>query len=339
LQVFGLVVMVGCAAAIWSLAAAPQFAARKLEIRGARFTAGEAVQNIVGLERSANLFALRTDQAVERLAHLPAVVSARVEVRLPDTVTVTLEERTPRMVWVIGDKRYVVDDGGVLFGMVDAAGNPIPSTAGPIRSAPTPVPIVPLPTSTRQGSSPAESASAEGTTSPAAPTASAKGSPHAGASTSPGPISSMTPRGQSPSLKPVAAGDTVATPGPSSLALPVVYDRQAADAPLDLGSIVDPVTLDAGYRLAGRTPKEVGSTATRLIVVVDDEHGFTMSSVPAGWVAEFGFYTPTLRQVTVIPTQIDDLRIVLLNRGEAHVAWVWLMSDISEDHVVTVLPR
>ena len=74
-------------------------------------------------------------------------------------------------------------------------------------------------------------------------------------------------------------------------------------------------------------------------VVLDDDHGFTMSSAASGWVAEFGFYTPTLRKDTVIANQIADLRSLLLDKGEAHVAWVWLTADISEDHVNTYLPR
>jgi hypothetical protein len=74
-------------------------------------------------------------------------------------------------------------------------------------------------------------------------------------------------------------------------------------------------------------------------VVLDDDHGFTVSSVPTGWVAEFGFYASTVRKVTVIPEQVRDLRSLLLQYGEAHVAWVWLVADVSGNGVITVVPR
>ena len=55
--------------------------------------------------------------------------------------------------------------------------------------------------------------------------------------------------------------------------------------------------------------------------------------------AEFGFYAPTVRQVTVIPDQVRTLRSLLAKYGEAHVAWVWLVGDVSGNHVNTYLPR
>jgi len=111
------------------------------------------------------------------------------------------------------------------------------------------------------------------------------------------------------------------------------------DARLSPGGVIDPVNLDAGFRLAGLTPTNVGSTTSALAVVLDDDHGFTLSSVPTGWVAQFGFYAPNVRKVTVIPTQVRDLRSLLGYAGEAKVAWVFLVSDVSSDHVVTYVPR
>ena len=105
------------------------------------------------------------------------------------------------------------------------------------------------------------------------------------------------------------------------MALPVIFDRRASDAGLGLGAIVDPVNLDAGYRIANLTPADVGS------------------SVPAGWVAEFGFYAPTVRKTTVIPGQVRDLRSALGNWGESKVAWVVLVSDVSSSHSDTVILR
>ena len=127
--------------------------------------------------------------------------------------------------------------------------------------------------------------------------------------------------------------------GPQVVTLPVLYDRRAQDSGLTLGDVVDPLALDAGYRLAGLTPADVGSQAPSLDVVLDDGHGFTLSSGPNGWVAEFGFYTQTLRKDTVIPMQVRDLRALLLNYGEKHVAWAWLVADIADNRVNTYLAK
>jgi hypothetical protein len=142
-----------------------------------------------------------------------------------------------------------------------------------------------------------------------------------------------------PSLAPAPTADPGAVSGAGALSLPVVFDRRATDATLTLGGIVDPINLDAGYRLGGLTPADIGSSAPALAVVDDDVHGFTLSSVPSGWVAEFGFYAPTVRKVTVIPEQVRDLRSTFAKFGEAHVAWVRLVADVSQDHVITYIAR
>jgi hypothetical protein len=359
-QMYALAVMLLCAFSAAALVTTPALAARRLEVYGARFTGAAIVRQLVGLESSPNLFGLHTDRIAERLAGLPAVKSARVEVALPDTIVVTLVEREPRLVWVVGRIRYVADENGRLFGVVDGAGNPVPPAsldqlAGP-GSEPgseTPAPIT-------------EASAGPGETSPveAAPSATAKptvtagrspttapskapsGSPPATETLSPEAEGSAAPEGSPvatslppPSLAPVPTLGPAATAGPGAVSLPVVYDRRLSDSTLALGDVVDPIALDAGYRLASLSPAEVGSTASSMDVALDDDHGFTLAAPSRGWVAEFGFYTPTLRKVSVIPGQVRDLRSVLLWAGEDKVAWVWLMSDISDSHIIDYLPK
>jgi len=295
---------------------------------------------------------------------LPAVKSASVQVRLPSTVIVDIVERQPKLVWVIGDSRFVVDEEGLLFGQVDAAGNPIVSSAGPL---PTPSPdtaATATPEDTASGGASGDIASPSPRPTPTAspspkptavpkpsktPTRNPKATPtKAGAKASPTPTASPSPAGSPtptpnpsivPSLQAAPTEDSGAVSGPLSLALSLVYDRRSIDANLTLGGVIDPVNLDAGFRLAGLTPADVGSTATALAVVLDDEHGFSLSSVPPGWVAQFGFYAPNVRKVTVIPDQVRVLRSMFAQFGEAKVFWVFLVSDISSDHVSTYLPR
>lgn len=352
------VLMAACVVAGVAVSLAPAFSARTLEIHGATFTSSAVISSILGMDGAPNVFRLGTDRAAAQLVRLPAVKSATLEVRLPSTVVVHLVEREPKLVWVVGGSRYVVDQDGLIFGLVDSAGNPIPSDAGPI--------VMPSPTATSSGA-PSETASAgpsrtaspkpKPTPSPTAkPTPTPAKSPtkppakatptRPGTRSSPSPSptepSSPTPTynaSEMPSLAPAPTTDPAATSGPSALGLPVVFDRRASDAGLGLGGVVDPINLDAGYRLAGLTPADIGSSTPTLAAVVDDDHGFTISSVPPGWVAEFGFYAPTVRKVTVIPEQVRDLRSMLAYYGEAHVAWVRLVADVSQDHVNTYIPR
>ena len=372
-QMYSLVLMFMCLMTAISLSGSPAFEARHLLVNGARFTGEPVVRAIVGIDGSPNLFRLRTDRIASALVDLPAVQSVRVEVKLPDTITVTVVERQPRLVWVVGDQRFVVDDTGLLFGKVDEAGDPIDLPAGY-----TP----PLPGGDRSPATSGQSGKPSATGSPAAATGSAsdaatdtstaatdgsttgrtgrragqpvlaaprptpKPTPKKTAKPTPAPTPVPTPQPSpttslpaAPSLLPVPATDFAAAAGSALASLPAVYDRRTSDAGLSLGDVIDPIALDAGYRLAGLKPADVGSTAPGLYVVLDDFYGFTLNPGAGGWVAEFGFYTETLRKDTVIPEQVRDLRSMLLHYGEDHVAWAWLVADIAHNGLNSYLPR
>jgi POTRA domain, FtsQ-type len=348
IQIGAVIFMAACLGGFLAVSYAPSFAAKTLEIHGATFTSPEIIRSILGMDGSPNTFRIETDRAAEKMVRLPAIQSASVVAKLPSTVVVTIVERVPRLVWAIGENRYVVDQDGLLFGLVDSAGNPIPSSAGPLPTpgGPSPTPASPTPRVTRTPTASVESPSpspmpkktptkAPGKATPTKPGAKPSATP-AAASGSPGPTYDPS---LIPSLAPAPTADPGATSGPSALGLPVVFDRRESDAGLTLGGVIDPTNLDAGYRLANLTPTEVGTKAASLAVVIDDVHGFTVSSGPDGWVAEFGFYAPTVRQTTVIPTLVRDLRSTLAYYGEAKVAWVFLVSDVSSNHIDTVILR
>ena len=363
-QIGAALVMALCLVGIAGIGYAPSFAGRVLELHGTKFTSESIIRKIVGMDGTPNLFRLETDKAAAELVRLPAVKTASVQVRLPSTVIVDIVERQPKLVWVIGDSRFVVDEEGLLFGQVDAAGNPIVSSAGPL---PTPSPdtgATPTPEDSASGGasgdiagpSPRPTPTASPTPKPTAvpkpsktPTRNPKATPtkpgtkaSAAPTPSPSPAGSPTPTPNPsivPSLQAAPTEDSGAVSGPLSLALSLVYDRRSIDANLSLGGVIDPVNLDAGFRLAGLTPADIDSTTAALAVVLDDEHGFTLSSVPTGWIAQFGFYAPNVRKVTVIPDQVRVLRSMFAKFGEANVFWVFLVSDISSDRVSTYLPR
>jgi cell division septal protein FtsQ len=113
---------------------------------------------------------------------------------------------------------------------------------------------------------------------------------------------------------------------PAIDALPVVTDSRAASADLAVAKTLDPVDLDAAFRLASLTPAQVGSSAAGLTVAVTDEHGFVVSSGPKGWEAWFGFYGLSLRTPELIPGQVQLLKTLIVGR-EATVKTVILADD------------
>jgi len=214
------------AAAIYGVGASSAFAYTKLQVDGVRLTDPNAVEAALVAARGENLFQLSTGPLRAALERLPTVASARVEVRLPGTLAVTIDERLPVLVWQVGNGRYLVDADGTLF--AEAPDKPVAGTA----------------------------------------------------------------------------------------ALPVVDDRRASSTGLAVGKRLEAVDLDAATRLASLVPDDVGSSAVSLALAVTDENGFVVNSLPGGWSAVFGFYTPSLRTTELIPGQVVLLRSLLIGREQ-----------------------
>jgi cell division septal protein FtsQ len=127
----------------------------------------------------------------------------------------------------------------------------------------------------------------------------------------------------------------------AAASLPVVVDRRFASSALGVGSVIDPVSLDAALRLGSLTPADIGSAGDAVHIRVDDENGFVLRGDPAGWNAIFGFYTPTLRTTDLIPGQVRLLRSLLLDpdHDETNVLRVILADERSGTWVPRVTPR
>ncbi len=119
--------------------------------------------------------------------------------------------------------------------------------------------------------------------------------------------------------------------------LPRVDDRRAGSVGLAIGRTLDPVDLDAARRLASLVPADVGSEASRLAVVVNDQNGFVVTGQPVGWRAVFGFYTASLRTTELIPGQVRLLRSLLIGR-EQLVERVILASETDGTYVPRPTP-
>jgi cell division septal protein FtsQ len=118
--------MLASAATIYGVAASSAFGFSQLAIAGERFTAEEAVRDQLAIPDGTNLFALSTENLAARVRSLPTVADATVSVGLPDTLSVTLVERVPLLVWRVGERDYMVDRDGTLFAQV---GDPAPGDA------------------------------------------------------------------------------------------------------------------------------------------------------------------------------------------------------------------
>jgi cell division septal protein FtsQ len=133
-------------------------------------------------------------------------------------------------------------------------------------------------------------------------------------------------------------GRLAAKPPPQAGDLPVIDDQRAASAGLYVGTRLDPQDVDAATRLASLVPADLGSAATGLQIRVTDENGFVIRANPQGWLAIFGFYTPSLRTTDLIPGQVRLLRSLLIGR-EPLIERVILASDTDGTYVPRPTPK
>lgn len=96
-------------------------------------------------------------------------------------------------------------------------------------------------------------------------------------------------------------------------ALPRIRDLRSGEAAAKLGDQLAPLDLDAARLLGAVTPADLSSAATELDISVEDADGWVIS-VPDGWRAVFGQYTPDLHKTDEIPRQVQCLASLLANR-------------------------
>lgn len=118
--------MLASAAAIYGVGASTAFDYTRLQVDGLQFTDPAAVEAALAPVRGRNLFGLTTAPLEATLETLTTVERARVDVRLPGTLGVTLEEREPILIWQVGERRYLADSDGALFALL---GNEPPAGA------------------------------------------------------------------------------------------------------------------------------------------------------------------------------------------------------------------
>ena len=107
--------MLVSAAAIYGVGASSAFDYTRLQLSGLTWTDQNGVEAALANARGHNLFGLSTTPLVGALESMPTVRSARVQVQLPGTLAVAIEERVPVLIWQAGKDRFLVDADGTLF--------------------------------------------------------------------------------------------------------------------------------------------------------------------------------------------------------------------------------
>jgi len=83
-------------------------------IVGAQYLTTAEIEKASGL-RGYNIFFIDARSTERALAKLPEVRAANVTTRLPNQVTIEIQERQPQIVWQRGNESYWIDADGVFF--------------------------------------------------------------------------------------------------------------------------------------------------------------------------------------------------------------------------------
>ena len=131
LGVAGAVLFGVALAARWVLGS-PRFAVTEVEVTGQSRLTREEIEAAAGIRPGVNLFTLNTQDVVARLEALPLIRRAEVIRRLPNRVTLVVEERRP-FTLVHAGKLHWIDEQGVNLGLESRAvalGAPVLSGLG-----------------------------------------------------------------------------------------------------------------------------------------------------------------------------------------------------------------
>lgn len=93
----------------------PRFGVKTIEVDGTERLSREDVLAASRVELGQNLFLLQLDQIESHLVQSPWIRAAHVVRRLPQTLTISIEERAARAVALIAGKAFLMDDEGVPF--------------------------------------------------------------------------------------------------------------------------------------------------------------------------------------------------------------------------------
>ncbi len=116
------------------LTSSPQFAIKEISITGNHIASKEQLLEKAGQLAGSNIFALNLSQLSKKIGEHPWVRSVSVERRLPQSIRITIVERTP-YARIQMDKLYVLDNFGVLLSLAGPEHSNLPTITGaPVKS-------------------------------------------------------------------------------------------------------------------------------------------------------------------------------------------------------------
>jgi cell division septal protein FtsQ len=113
-------------AGLYGIVASGAFSVRNVEVTGLTWTSRDDVLAALAIPADQNLFTVRSGDLERRLVGLPAINGATISILLPDTIRVAVKERVGLLRWQVGNRQFLVDEGGELF---DELGDPTPPEA------------------------------------------------------------------------------------------------------------------------------------------------------------------------------------------------------------------
>ena len=129
-SVLALVVLV---VAIWGAFWSPLLNVRRIQVTGAERTDPDEVRTATGLGSDENLLLLSTGEVASEVETLPWVKDAEVHRRLPATVRIKIQERTPVLVVTVAAGSWTIDASGHVL-QEGATSKELPTLTGAVLS-------------------------------------------------------------------------------------------------------------------------------------------------------------------------------------------------------------
>jgi cell division protein FtsQ len=110
------ITVAGVGLLVWLALWSPLFKFDGVEVRGGRNVSMRSIVAVADLDSGDNLLTLDQGRIVNAVESLPWVRSARVQRRLPGTISVLIKERSPAMVLTTPDGKWAIDRAGRVIG-------------------------------------------------------------------------------------------------------------------------------------------------------------------------------------------------------------------------------
>lgn len=99
----------------------PLLTVQQVEVEGTHSLSQDAIVEASGIQ-GASMFRLPREEATERLLAIPSVRDVSFARSWPNSLTITVEERQPAVLWSLNGRDYLVDAEGIVLGEAPAPG-------------------------------------------------------------------------------------------------------------------------------------------------------------------------------------------------------------------------